>query len=720
MKKLYSILIAACCAALLTGCEKDDESAFIGQDNYITSFKLALGENGFSALISGDSLIVHTVEGRELNGATATVSISENAKIYPDPAAVSDWDNAHSFVVTSFNGKQRIYQYAVKREKAEAVKKGNFTLTTQTEVDDFGTLGIEVLEGNLTIGVARTSMEVVEEEDPIKTLLPLETLQEVKGTITFYTFGSSDLTGLDNLRQVGSISVPLNYTGLKSFILPELQTVLGSISIPGVTNAMSLRTVYMPKLTSVEGDMVFEGMQNISSFLVPELRTVLGNISLGGNGGTNNLDVLSFPKLEEIGGRLSLYQFTGKNIDCPELVRCGGFAWEQTGATIETLTFPKLEELSGSSTLGSNFMQLKKISFPVLSYIEAIELRSMNSLKEIDMPKLKQVNNLSLGYMPALENLNCLGTLEAVNGILRLEYLTGLAEPFAIPSTLTTLNGLAISNMPGVTELDLRGTGIKDIEINNSTSSDRFKLSADDVVEGSLTLNGLFELTGMKEVKGDVTISMPNTTETVDLLSNTEAVRGNFTLTYNATTGGINLPVLASVGGACTLKVKAPVAAPKLKTVGKGLTYDKGGVDNGTVAEFFLPELESVGGDFFIYTGHVTSCPPNPSSPVAQGTPFEIKMPVLTTIGGLLKIHTNELAFTSTRGSNRLADLDGFASLTSVKGVDIYRQAALRSFEGLRNAIHSFTADDWQVQQTGYMPSYDDLAEGGKYIDPTL
>ena len=74
-------------------------------------------------------------------------------------------------------------------------------------------------------------------------------------------------------------------------------------------------------------------------------------------------------------------------------------------------------------------MQLKKISFPVLSYIEAIELRSMNSLKEIDMPKLKQVNNLSLGYMPALENLNCLGTLEAVNGILRLEYLTGLAEP---------------------------------------------------------------------------------------------------------------------------------------------------------------------------------------------------------------------------------------------------------------------------------------------------
>ena len=90
--------------------------------------------------------------------------------------------------MTSFNGRQRIYQYAVKREKAEAVKKGNFTLTTQTEVDDFGTLGIEVLEGNLTIGVARTSMEVVEEEDPIKTLLPLETLQEVKGTITFYTF----------------------------------------------------------------------------------------------------------------------------------------------------------------------------------------------------------------------------------------------------------------------------------------------------------------------------------------------------------------------------------------------------------------------------------------------------------------------------------------------------------------------------------------------------
>lgn len=577
-----------------------------------------------------------------------------------------------------------------------------------------------MLEGNLTIGTARTGMETVETEDPIEDLSPLETLQEVKGTVTFYTFGSGDLTGFDHLRRVGSISVPQNYTGLKSFILPELQTVLGSISMPGITNATSLRTVYLPKLTAVEGDLVFEGLRNISTFLAPELRVVLGNLSIGGNGGTDELEKLSFPKLEEVGGRLSLYQFTGKHIDCPELVRCGGFVWEQTGAAIETLVFPKLEVLSGSSSLGSNFMRLKSISFPVLSYIEAIEFRSMNSLKEIDMPRLKQVNDLTLGYMPALESLDCLGTLEAVNGILRLEYLTGLTQPFAVPSTLTTLNGLAISNMPGVTELDLRGTGIKDIEINNSNSPDRFRLSADEVVEGSLTLSGLFELTGMKEVRGNVTISMTNTAETVDLLSNTETVGGDFTLTYNAVTGGINLPELTSVGGSCKLKVKAPVTAPKLSAVGKELVYDKGGVDNGAVAEFALPELKSVGGNFFIYTGHVTACPPNPSSPVAQGTPFEIRMPALTAIGGILKIHTNELAFTSTRGSNRLANLDGFSSLTRVRGVDIFRQAALRSFEGLRNAIRSFSADDWQVQQTGYMPSYEDLAERERYIDPTL
>lgn len=720
MKKFYNILIIAYCAVLLAGCEKDDESAFIGEDNYITAFKLTLGENGFSAIISGDSLIIHTVEGRELNGATATVTVSENATIYPDPATVSNWDNTHSFVVTSFNGKQRIYQYTVKREKVEAVKKGNFTLTTQAEVNDFGTLGVEVLDGNLTIGIARTSMDVVEEEDPIKTLSPLETLQEVKGTITLYSFGSNDLTGFDNLQQVGSISIPQTYTGLKSFILPKLQTVLGSISIPGVTNAMSLKTVYMPKLTSVAGDMIFEGMKTINSFLVPELQSVLGNISVGGNGGTDNLEILSFPKLEEIGGHLSLYQFTGKNIDCPNLVRCGGFNWDQTGANIETLIFPKLEELSGTSTLGTNMMKLKKIEFPELNYIETIEFRSMNNLKEIDIPKLKQVNNLSLCNMSALENLDCLKTLETINGILRLENLTGLTVPFAIPSTLTTLNGLAISNIPGVTELDLRGTGIQDIEINNN-SSDLFKLAADDVVEGSLTLNGLFDLTGMKEIKGDATINIPNMTENIDidLLSNTETVRGNFTLTYNATTGTINLPALISIGGACKLKVKALITAPKLTTVGKELIYDKGGTDNMTVPEFSLPELKNIGSDFFIYTGHVATCAPN-TFPVEQGSPFDIKMPALTTIGGILKIHTNETAFTSTRPSNRLANLNGFESLTNVKGVDIFRQAALRSFYGLRNAIHSFTADDWQVQQTGYMPSYEDLAEGDKYIDPEL
>lgn len=716
MKKIYRILIAVCCAALLSGCEKDDESAFSGTDNYITAFKLTLGENGFSAAISGDSLIVRTVEGRELAGAKATVTLSENAKIYPDPSGIDDWDNNHSFVVTSFSGQQRVYQYAIKKEKAEAVKKGNFNLTTQTEVDDFGTLGVEILDGSLTVG-SPYSVEPTDVNDPIESLSPLGTLREVKGTITFYGLGVDGTCEMKNLHTVGSISLPGQHKA-RAMIFPELETVLGNISLSGVTNAMLLNAVYLPKLKMVAGDFIFEGMANISAFMIPELERVLGNISLGGNGGTDKLESLLFPKLEEVGGQLHLYQFTGKKIDLPLLKKCGGLAWEGgTGNNMETLILPKLEELMGESKL-DNIGGIKLISFPVLTYLETFELSSLRVLEKIEMPKLTQVKTLSLSYLPKLSDLNCLNTLETISGTLRLESLTGLTEDFAIPASLTSFNELAVSNLPGLTELDLRGTGIKGVNVT-SNSTTPFKLAADDVMEGSLTLNGLFELTGMKEVKGDVIVTVNNSNEAMELLPNTETVGGNFTLTYNYTTGSIDLPALSSVKGVCKIKVKAPFTAKVLKEVGKELIYDKGGADNGSVAEFSLPELVSVGSDFFIFTGHVVSCLPN-KFPVAQGTPFEIKMPKLTTIGGILKIHTNEMAGTSTRPSNRLANLDGFGSLTRVKGVDIFRQAALRSYKGLENAINSFTADDWQLSQTGYMPAYQDLAVEGEYIDPTL
>ena len=106
--------------------------------------------------------------------------------------------------------------------------------------------------------------------------------------------------------------------------------------------------------------------------------------------------------------------------------------------------------------------------------------------------------------------------------------------------------------------------------------------------------------------------------------------------------------------------------------------------------------------------------------PQDQGVPFDIKMPSLAVIGGVLKIHTHENPSTSSRPSNRIANLNGFSTLSKVSGVDIYRQAALRNYTGLKKALTSFTTDYWKLANVGYKPSYDDLVKGGKYIDPTL
>ena len=712
MKKIVRIFITICLVAICVGCDKDEESAFSGKENSIASFKLAVDDGSLTATISGDQIIIHTVESRSLSGAKASVEISENAKIYPDPASISDWENAQTFVVTSYNGQQYIYHYVVKKEKAEAIKTGNFTLTTQTEVDDFGTLGVEVLDGNITLGVGY-NIEADYPEDAIISTAALATLKEVKGTIVLEaSFDEENLSGFANLKKVGTISVPNQRNALKSLILPELETVHGSISMPGVLNAMSLRTVYLPKLVSVEGDFIVQGAPNLSSFIVPSLKTVLGDLALGGNGGMNGIKKLSFPKLELIGGVMSLYQFTDNTanpnkIEFPVLRKCGGFYWEQS-YYVESLDFPKLEEITGSTVFDrewGNLSKITKISMPNVTYIDDLLLVGYSQLETIDMPKLKKVRNITLGSLAKLKDLKLLGTLETVTGTLSLKSLSGLQEAFAIPSSLTTLNGLAVENIPGLTELDLRGTGIKDIGVT-STSSTPFKLTADDVLDGSLTLSGSIDLNGFKEVKGNVTLTRTASAEANVAIPNTTKIGGNLSLSYTGKKGSISLPGLQEVGGTCTIKSDSPFKADNLTTVKGTFLYDitMSSINVSIVSEFSLPKLKTIDSDFTIYTW---------ARPATQ--PLDIKMPSLTKINGKLFIrHTDPASAYGSSGvaSNSLSNLDGFSALTSLKSVEIWRQGSLKSFKGLKNAIGSFSADNWNIKNCAYNPTYDDMVKG--------
>lgn len=729
MNTLYRIVAAFCCMMLLAGCDKDDESAFIGQDNYITSFKLALEENYFTVVLAGDSLIVNTIESRTLEGATANVVLSENATIQPDPTGISDWDNAHSFVVTAFNGSQRTYHYVVKKEKIEEIKQGSFTLRTQTEVDDFGALGVKVLNGNLTF------IDENNQEDPITSLAALQTLEEVKGALTVSTKTLTSLTGLENLRAIGSFSIKQTFK-LEICNFPELEHVYGDFIGSSIG---TLQEVCLPKLISIDGDFTLQGIQRLSSIVVSELESVEGKIDWSINGDTKDFKAISFPKLKYIGGAFDTHNGFNhvQKIDFPELTRCGGIIWmemiegvdlqtQSSMIALEEFNCPKLTEITGEALIFIYKMEV--LSFPELTYAETLAIGGPDRwaggespLAEINLPKLKEVKNIKLGYLPKLNDLECLNTLETVTGTLLLRNMNGLSS-VTFPASLTNVNELAVADIPAVTKLNLKGMGVKGVNMI-SKSTTPFKLTADDVIEGSLTLNGLFELVGMKEVKGNVTIEMSSpVSEAIELLPNTEIVGGDFYFNYYYnTTGSINFPALTSIKGTCKFTSLAPVTATKLKEVGKDLTYDKNENDPGRVAEFSLPALTSVGGDFRIYTGRVSACTAG-VFPVEQGVPFDIDMKSLTTIGGILEINTGLTGgYPSPNSpSNRLANLDGFSNLTSVKGVKITKQAALRSFKGLEKAIPSFTAYDWVLDVVGYMPTYQELAKDGLYEDPSL
>ena len=101
--------------SLLAGCD-DEDSAFSGSENYITSFSLKLQDGKtYAATITEDELTLSVPEGVSVQGAKAEVLCSELATITPDPSNITDWEGNQTLTVTSYNGKERTYHYSLSR-----------------------------------------------------------------------------------------------------------------------------------------------------------------------------------------------------------------------------------------------------------------------------------------------------------------------------------------------------------------------------------------------------------------------------------------------------------------------------------------------------------------------------------------------------------------------------------------------------------------------------
>ena len=85
-----------------------------------------------------------------LENAKASYTLSENARINPDPAEITAWDEEWQFIATADNKESRVYHYTY--EYSDISKSGNVVLETQADVDKFKATQINSIDGNLTIG----------------------------------------------------------------------------------------------------------------------------------------------------------------------------------------------------------------------------------------------------------------------------------------------------------------------------------------------------------------------------------------------------------------------------------------------------------------------------------------------------------------------------------------------------------------------------------------
>lgn len=702
MKNLYNIFYFLMLAGviLFAACD-DDGDSFEGKDNYITSFSLVQGTITLEASIAEGVITVKAPDNLTLAGAKANVKLSENAKISPDPASITNWDEEVQFTITSYNGTKASYKYTVDRQSIDDAN--TIVLETQAEVDAFGARGITSIGGNLVIGRPVGL-------DSIRSLAPLAQLKNVGYSLIIYpTYASASLTGLDNLENIGNTLQIEDVKYLTSASLPKLKTV-GGISI---RNSL-IQIANFPELTAVNQTLSLECP--LGEVRMPNLVSVKGALHLSTTSNSKAImKQISLPKLEELGD-LNIYYFQNlTKIDFPVLktMRSNNFLLP---TLLGYMNFPKLETITGTFTV-PNASPLSEVSFPSLVSADGIVIDG-KKVRVLDFPKLTSVTQkLMIQNIPTSDIDKAFPVLTKVEGELQLRELANLKE-LKLPAQLKTIGKLSLYNRTStpISEINIKGINLGELSLMANASRGT-KLIGDAVYHGTLsiitdgatspyptfpTLDGFSEvdslsfgtyisymtdlnIKGIKKINKGLTI--PNNSLISISISDLEEVGGSFTLnTFNN-----------------TIMTDETLDVPSLKSIGGDLSIAMNSVSIRTLK---FSNLSSVGKNFTIGTGY--------SDMWSGNREFSsLLFPALKTIGNNMKIFVD----TYSNKNTTLKNLDGFAALENVKGITVENQTALVSYEGLKKAMSSFPANSWITNGNSYNPTYDDL-KAGKWVKP--
>lgn len=731
----YALIAAVIGLPGLTSCSDDDDSPFVGSDSHITEFCLTTSDGTkHTASIIDNEIIVRVDPTVSLDGAVASYSLCENARILPDPATVTNWDEDQMFRVISFGGDVINYTYHPIYE--EVSSNGTVTLATQEDVNSFAITNPTIIEGNLIIG----TNEII--EDPVISLSPLKNIKIVKGAIIVLpTFNGGSLDGLQNLTQAGAIMIgtlenailtstnfeialpSLKKTGdiivnansakslqlpamtdcsrlyvssshIESIEMPMLTDCTGDISIGTYSSSNAeLTELRLPNLKSVSGNLIMRYLTEMETLELPQLTDIDGNLNISQVSKLRNFET---PALTVIGNTLEVSLLKVNKLSMPKLQKVSTFnvnskdgGFSAYDSEMESIDFSSLKEVNGNFSFTAKAINLEKIEFPALETVEGnFEISNTLVVNSLSFPKLSSTANFSLSGMNDLIKVD----FPALASVSAMSFSLQSATEFSLPA-LKDITSLSLSSMEEITEFRF---------------PDNFKES----FPGDFSISNcknLAKVSGPLTYQKDISITTPRSRgyvlpSFIDISGGKPVnVDGNVKFTTYYLSGENNISGFNTIKGQLTFSgsylTDVGIVFDNLKEVGS--LY----ISYSDIMSISAPDLEKV-------TPSTTG-----SSVSASNKGIYLNMlvklqhlsfPKLTSIeDGVLFLSGNRW-----NKNDYLTDLNGLANLTTVGSVNIGYNTKLTDFTGLRGVINSIDESKWITEENAYNPTLQDMLAG--------
>lgn len=499
MKNKFICLLMIPILFLLSCEEECDHLGYTGQDAAIVDFSLNKESVRLPLNIYADSIVLSVAADFNFNGLSATVVLSEGAKISPIPSTVTDWSKNMEFTVTApDNMTGKTYKYIVHIAAQDLACREVIVLRTQEEVNAFGAKQYKKVTGV-------TIKSVDDETQKITDLSSLNTIEEID-FVHITDFYGTVLKGFENLKRVTFFEISNDI--VESVFLDNLEEA-GSLLIgmlydePMNTHCTKLKFIFCPKLREVNNDLILSGaMESFEHFSA--LEQVGGEMGVTGNA----VSLKGFEKLT----KLNYLTITGYN-----LVSLEGLSSLKTIKRSLTISFVNLTTLNGLNLkeVGAlkinNATKLTDITaLKTLTELGSMSISGVPNLADLEgLHNIKKVEgNVTLAYM-ASTDLDGLRNLESVGGDFAVRYCTQLQNVTAL-NKLTRLKSLDMNGMPKLESL----MGLHNVEYIHAKL---ILQSLGSRAVGTTPAVGMFNLdglSGLQKVNGQVSIiSCPNLTD---------------------------------------------------------------------------------------------------------------------------------------------------------------------------------------------------------------